>query len=78
MATNYNMETALDIAEKLLEQEHIINMKRMAILSKMMIKLAENHNRIRDILEPELTELVKLEKDISALESVGISVLSQS
>ena len=78
MATNYNMETALDIAEKLLEQEHIINMKRMAILSKMMIKLAENHKRIRDILEPELTELVKLEKDISALESVGISVLSPS
>lgn len=72
-----NMETSLEIAEKLLEQEHIINMRRIEVLSRMMVKLAKNFKKLQDILEPEISDLIKLEKNIKDLETTTLNVLSK-
>ena len=69
-------ETSLEIAEKLLEQEHILNMRRIEVLTKMMIKLAKNHPKLKELLKPELMDLIELEKGIKELESTSVSVLS--
>ena len=71
-------ETSLEIAEKLLEQEHIINMRRIELLSAMMLKLAKNSKKISELLEPELKKLEELENGIKDLELTTFSVLSPS
>ena len=76
MSFDINTETSLDIAEKLLEQEHIINMRRIAVLSKMFIKLADRYSKIKDLLSPEIDELISLERGIKDLETTSMSVLS--
>ena len=73
-----NTDTSLEIAEKLLEQEHIINMKRIEILSKMMIKIANKHPKLKEFLEPELSRLIELEESIKELESTSMYALSPS
>lgn len=72
-----NTETSLEIAEKLLEQEHIINMRRIELLSRMMVKLANNFKKLQDVLEPEISNLIKLEKNIKDLETTTLNVLSE-
>ena len=72
-----NTETSLEIAEKLLEQEHIINMRRIELLSRMMVKLANNFKKLQDVLEPEISSLIKLEKNIKDLETTTLNVLSK-
>ena len=72
-----NAETSLEIAERLLEQEHIINMKRIELLSRMIVKLADRFKKLQETLEPELSKLIKLEKSIKELESTTINVLSK-
>lgn len=78
MPFDADVETSLEIAEKLLEQEHIINMKRIEILSKMMIKLANKHPKLKEFLEPELSRLIELEESIRELESTSMYALSPS
>jgi predicted NUDIX family phosphoesterase len=73
-----NTDTSLEIAEKLLEQEHILNMRRIEVLSQMMIKLAECHPKIKNLLNVELRKLKDLEKRINDLESTSASILSPS
>ena len=68
-------ETSLEIAERLLEQEHIINMKRIEILSRMMVKLANRFGKLRETLEPELSHLIELEENVKELESTSLNVL---
>ncbi len=72
-----NTETSLEIAEKLLEQEHIINMRRIELLSRMMVKLVNNFTKLQDVLEPEISNLIKLEKNIKDLETTTLNVLSK-
>ena len=73
-----NTDTSLEIAEKLLEQEHILNMRRIEILCQMMIKLTECHPKLKNLLSPELRKLKDLEKSINDLESTSASILSPS
>ncbi len=72
-----NTETSLEIAEKLLEQEHIINMRRIELISRMMVKLVNNFTKLQDVLEPEISNLIKLEKNIKDLETTTLNVLSK-
>lgn len=76
MSIDFNAETSLTIAEKLLEQEYVINMKRLEILSQMMIKLANRVPKIKEILTSELDDLNELEKQLSELEHTSESILS--
>lgn len=78
MPFDIETETSLEIAEKLLEQEHILNMKRIEVLSQMMLKLAKNHPKIKELLKPELKNLIDLENRIKELESTSLSVLSRT
>ena len=73
-----NTDTSLEIAEKLLEQEHILNMRRIEVLSQMMIKLTECHPKLKNLLNVELKKLKDLEKSINDLESTSAAVLSPS
>ena len=76
MSLDFNAETSLSIAEKLLEQEHIINMKRIEVLSQMMIKLTNRVPKLKEILTPEIDDLLDLEKQLGELERVSESILS--
>lgn len=76
MSIDIATETSLEIAEKLLEQEHILNMRRIEVLTRMMLKLAKNNSKFKELLAPELKDLVELEKGIQELESTSLSVLS--
>jgi len=73
-----NTDTSLEIAEKLLEQEHILNMRRIEVLSQMMIKLTECHPKLKNLLNVELKKLKDLKKSINDLESTSAAVLSPS
>ena len=76
MSIDIATETSLEIAEKLLEQEHILNIRRIEVLTRMMLKLAKNNSKFKELLAPELKDLIELEKGIKELESTSLSVLS--
>ena len=75
MSIDFNAETSLTIAEKLLEQEHIINMRRIEVLSQMMIKLTNKVPKLKEILLPELNDLIELENQLRELERTSESIL---
>lgn len=76
MSIDFNTEASLSIAEKLLEQEHYINMQRIELLSKMIIKLSVRFPSLRELLKPELKKLVELEKKLQEVETTSESILS--
>lgn len=76
MSIDFNTEASLSIAEKLLEQEHYINMQRIELLSKMIIKLSVRFPSLRELLKSELKELVELEKKLQEVETTSESILS--
>ncbi len=76
MSIDFNAETSLTIAEKLLEQEHIINMRRIEVLSQIMIKLANKAPKIKAIIEPELNDLLELENQLKELKYTSENILS--
>ena len=76
MSIDIATETSLEIAEKLLEQEHILNIRRIEVLTRMMLKLAKNNSKFKELLAPELKDLIELEKGIQELKSTSLSVLS--
>ncbi len=78
MSIDINTETALEIAEKLMYQEHIINVKRIEVLSQIVIKLVERFPELKAEVEEELKVLEKLEKRMEDLDDATRGFLSVS
>lgn len=78
MTIDLNAETSLAIAEKLLEQERIINTKRIEVLCQIVLKFAKHSPELKNIIEEELTILKRLEKNMEDLEIASRGFLSTS
>lgn len=78
MSIDINAETALEIAEKLMYQEHVINVKRIEVLSQIVIKLVERFPELKTEVEEELKVLEKLEKRMEDLDDASRGFLSVS
>lgn len=78
MSIDINAETALEIAEKLMYQEHVINVKRIEVLSQIVIKLVERFPELKAEVEEELKVLEKLEKRMEDLDDASRGFLSVS
>jgi hypothetical protein len=42
-----------------------------------MLKLVNNSKKLQDVLEPEISSVIKLEKNIKELETTTLNVLSK-
>ncbi len=78
MSIDINAETALEIAEKLMYQEHVVNVKRIEVLSQIVIKLVERFPELKTEVEEELKVLEKLEKRMEDLDDASSGFLSVS
>ena len=76
MPIDINVETSLAVAEKLLEQEHIINIKRIEVLSQLVIKVIEHSPELKNEVENEIKMLEKLEKKMEQLEDASRGFLT--
>ena len=71
MTIDINVETSLAIAEKLLEQEHIINIKRIEVLCQIVLKIIEQNPELKKNVENELNVLSTLEQKMENLETTS-------
>ena len=78
MSIDINTETSLEIAEKLMYQEHVINVKRIEVLSQIVIKLVERFPELKDEVEEELKVLERLERRMEDLDDASRGFLSVS
>ena len=76
MPIDINMETSLVIAEKLLDQEHILNTKRIEVLCQIILKMAESNPELKKMIENEIKVLTKLERRMEDLENTSRGILS--
>ena len=78
MSIDINTETSLEIAEKLMYQEHVINVKRIEVLSQIVIKLVERFPELKAEVEEELKVLERLERRMEDLDDASRGFLSVS
>ena len=78
MSIDINAETSLEIAEKLMYQEHVINVKRIEVLSQVVIKLVERFPELKAEVEEELKILERLERRMEDLDDASRDFLSIS
>lgn len=78
MSIDINAETSLEIAEKLMYQEHVINVKRIEVLSQVVIKLVERFPELKAEVEEELKVLERLERRMEDLDDASRGFLSVS